>query len=115
MKFLITLYVNPETDAAWVGDDSAALQQAHDDVQTELRSTGELVETDELDTEIARVVRVEGDRAVITDGPFTEAREIAGGYYVVDVVDLDRAVAIAARFGEARFGPIEVRRLVHAS
>jgi hypothetical protein len=115
MKFLITLYVNPDTDAAWSGPESAALQKAHDDVQAELRASGELVESDELDPEGARVVRIEAGRPVVTDGPFTEAREIAGGYYVVDCVDLDRATAIASRFEEARFGPIEIRRLVHAS
>jgi hypothetical protein len=115
MRFLITIYVNRETDAAWEGPESAALQKAHDDVQAELRASGEIVDSDELDPEGARVVRRRDGRSIITDGPFTEAREIAGGYYVVDCADLDRATAIAARFEEARFGPVEVRRLVHAS
>jgi hypothetical protein len=45
----------------------------------------------------------------VTDGPFIETKEIVAGYYVVDCVDMDRAVEIAGKFGEARLWPIEVR------
>jgi hypothetical protein len=48
------------------------------------------------------------------DGPFCESKEWVGGYYVVDVTDIERAIEIAGRFVEARFSPVEVRRLVHS-
>jgi hypothetical protein len=54
-------------------------------------------------------VREDGDR-VITDGPFAETREILGGYYLLDVPDLDAALDWAARCpGAKRGGKIEVR------
>lgn len=60
----------------------------------------------------ARVVRTDsGGRRDVTDGPFTESKEFVGGYYLVDVASIDRAVELAARFVEARFAPVEVRRL----
>ncbi|WP_039639468.1 YciI family protein [Streptomyces sp. 769] len=53
-------------------------------------------------------VRVNGER-VVTDGPFAETREIVGGYYLIDVPDLDAALDWAARCPGARFGTVEVR------
>jgi len=46
------------------------------------------------------------------DGPFAETREHLGGYYVVDVPDLDAALKYAALIPSARFGTIEVRPLM---
>ncbi|MGO4231037.1 YciI family protein [Arthrobacter sp. YAF34] len=47
----------------------------------------------------------------MTDGPFMETKEIVAGYYIVDCVDLVRAVEIAGKLGEARLWPIQVRRI----
>ncbi|MEU7642296.1 YciI family protein [Streptomyces sp. NPDC059152] len=63
-----------------------------------------------LDTSNATTVRVRvnGER-VVTDGPFAETREIVGGYYLIDVPDLDAALDWAARCPGARYGTVEVR------
>src|SRR6478672_3076421 len=42
-------------------------------------------------------VRVRDGRRLVTDGPFAEAREVVGGFYVIDVNNLDEAIEIAAR------------------
>jgi hypothetical protein len=47
----------------------------------------------------------------VTDGPFAETREQLGGYMVVDVQNLDEAIAIAARGPVASVGTVEVRPL----
>ena len=57
----------------------------------------------------ATSVRVRDGRPLVTDGPFAETREQLGGYYLVEAVDLDEAIAIAARVPAARAGTIEVR------
>jgi hypothetical protein len=46
---------------------------------------------------------------VITDGPFAETKEAVGGFWVIDVPDLDAALAIAGRATTACRAPIEVR------
>jgi hypothetical protein len=57
-------------------------------------------------------VREDGER-VVTDGPFAETREILGGYYLVDVPDLDAALDWAARCPGAHHGSrIEVRPIM---
>jgi hypothetical protein len=49
---------------------------------------------------------------MVTDGPFAETKEQLGGYFAVDVEDLDAAIAIAARIPGVRTGSIEIRPLV---
>ena len=57
----------------------------------------------------ATSVRVRDGKRVVTDGPFAETREQLGGYMIVDVKDLDEAIALAARVPLARTSTVEVR------
>ena len=59
----------------------------------------------------ARTVRVRNGRASITDGPFTETREVLGGFAVVDVADDAAAKEWGARIAEACGWPHEIRRV----
>jgi hypothetical protein len=62
-----------------------------------------------LPADIATVVRVKDGETITTDGPFAEAKEHLGGFWVVDVPDLDAALALAAKGSAACRGPVEVR------
>jgi hypothetical protein len=62
----------------------------------------------ELENGTSVHVRADGER-VVTDGPFAETREIVGGYYLLDVPDLDAALDWAARCPGAKYGTVEVR------
>jgi hypothetical protein len=57
----------------------------------------------------ATSVRVRDGKRLVTDGPFAETREQIGGYMLIDVKDLDEAIAIAARIPLARTSTVEVR------
>ncbi len=57
----------------------------------------------------ATSVRVRDGKPLVTDGPFAETREQLGGYMIVDVKDLDEAIAIAARIPLARTSTVEIR------
>ena len=57
----------------------------------------------------ATSVRVREGKTLVTDGPFAETREQLGGYMVIDVPDLDEAIAIAARIPLARTSAVEIR------
>jgi hypothetical protein len=58
-------------------------------------------------------VRVREGETLLTDGPFVDAKEHLGGYFLVEVEDLDRALEIAAQIPTARLGgAVEVRPLV---
>jgi hypothetical protein len=63
--------------------------------------------------ETATTVQVQEGKALTTDGPFAETKEVYGGYYVVDVASLDEALELAARIPSARLGgKVEVRPIV---
>ncbi|HUP69383.1 MAG TPA: YciI family protein [Acidimicrobiales bacterium] len=57
----------------------------------------------------ATVVRAEGDEVITTDGPFAETKEQLGGFWVIQVPDLDAALAWAVKATKACRGPVEVR------
>jgi hypothetical protein len=60
----------------------------------------------------ATTVRVRSEEQLVTDGPFAETKEQLGGYFIVDVEDLDTAIALAAELPGAQTGAIEVRPLL---
>ena len=57
----------------------------------------------------ATVVRVRDGKTEVQNGPFIETREELGGYYLIDVPNLDDAISWAARCPGASHGTIEVR------
>lgn len=60
-------------------------------------------------TSSATTVRAQNGKTLITDGPFAEAKEALGGFYLIDVKDLDEALAWTAKMPHIKFGCIEVR------
>ena len=57
----------------------------------------------------ATTVRIRDAQVAVTDGPYAEAKEALGGYYLLECPSLDEAVAWAARIPGAEHGAIEVR------
>ena len=60
-------------------------------------------------TRTASTVRVKDGKPTVLDGPYAESREQLGGYFIIDVPDLDAALSWAARCPGASAGAIEVR------
>ena len=76
----------------------------------QMEGRGVLVARERLrPTSMATSVRVREQGLVVADGPFAETKEQIAGFYIIDVEDLDEALAIASRNPGARYGPIEVR------
>jgi hypothetical protein len=110
MKYMLLIYGNTETWDALESDGIEAVYAVHREILAETRASGELLASDGLTTENARVVRLQDGVPAVTDGPFVEAKEVLAGYYVFDCT-LERATELAARLPEARYSPIEVRAL----
>jgi hypothetical protein len=62
------------------------------------------------DTQGARV-RVAGTQATVVDGPFAEAKEMIGGFFILNCETLDQAIALAKECPAARWATVEVREL----
>jgi hypothetical protein len=81
-----------------------------DRVNAELQSAGVWVFAGGLlPPDSATVVRVEGGKTTITDGPFAETKEQLGGFWVIRCADLDQALAWAETCAQACMNPVEVR------
>ena len=75
-----------------------------------LSGAGVTVGGNELDAvATATTVRVRNDETLVTDGPFVEAKESLGGYYVFECESIDEACTWAAKIPAARHGAVEVR------
>ena len=60
-------------------------------------------------TAMATTVRVRDGKTLTTDGPFAETKEQLGGYYLIEVDNLDEAIQWASKIPSARFGCVEIR------
>lgn len=103
MKYLMLIYGNESVWTADTPDEWAAVVGRVDAFNEALRVSGELVAVDGLVTR-PRSVRVEGDAPVVTDGPYLEAKEYVGSYFVVDVDSEERALEIARSYPALRPG-----------
>ncbi|HEV7706940.1 MAG TPA: YciI family protein [Asanoa sp.] len=94
MRFMLMLKGDPPPGAMPPPD----LVQAMHDYQAELDRAGVLLAAEGLyDSSLgARVIYAKGDRTVV-DGPFTEAKELIAGFYLIDVKSLEEAVEWARR------------------
>jgi hypothetical protein len=91
-------------------DEIQAAYKAVDEFNAEVQAQGAWVFAGGLHpADTATVVKLEGDEVVTTDGPFAEAKEHLGGFWVVEAADLDAALAWAAKGAAACGAPVEVR------
>jgi hypothetical protein len=93
--------------------DPEAMQQAYKDVDAlnqTLQAEGVWVFGGGLEVPTtATVVRMQDGEVLFTDGPFPEAKEQLGGFWIIEAPDLDAALAWAAKATVACAGPVEVR------
>lgn len=97
MKYLALIYGN---DEIWGGLDPAAFRDVIDRVDAfnaELRASGELVAVDGLLPQ-PRAIRAPDGVPVVSDGPYLEAKEHVGSYFIVDVDSEERALEIARSY-----------------
>lgn len=108
-EYLLSVYMvdgEPEPPAD-------VMQQMYADVEVvngKLRDAGVWVFAGGLHpADVATVVKVENGEVVTTDGPFPESKEHIGGFWIIDVPDLDTALDWARQATVACRGPVEVR------
>jgi hypothetical protein len=118
VKYMLLIYSDREAYAALSADTQAQINQDYFTYTQQIVDSGEFVAGDPLQgVETATTVRSRGGQRTLTDGPYAETKEVLGGYYLVDVHDLDRALELAGMLPGVRheIDSIEVRPLLDLS
>lgn len=117
MRFLISLHIDPAVLDALTDEERAAIGDGHSEFIAALKESGELITTLALaDPSQAAVVSVRDSRPAVTDGPYLEAKEFLGGFYLIDCENRERAIELAARIPDAAITGlgVEVRQVMFA-
>ena len=111
MKFLLMLTWAPEWDRLPPAEQQRVVE-THGRLKEELTRQGKFVESSALrsPSEAVTVRRREG-KPVVVDGPFTEAKEAIGGFYIVKAASRDEAIEWAKKVPVVGSGGVEVRAL----
>jgi len=116
MEYIVLIYGD---EKAWNRMPKSQIEQvyaAYRKYTAELQKAGVMKGGSELKpTTTATTVRVRNGKRQVTDGPFSETKEQLGGYYLIDVPNLEAALDWASKVPSAQDGSIEVRPLAPMS
>jgi len=107
-KFMLLLYENP---AAFRRMSPEEMQKATEKYMAWSKKPC-TVDSKRLAEEPGRVVRANGGRPVVKDGPYSETKEVLAGYYTIDAANYDEAVKLALEHPHVEYGGnVEVRQV----
>ena len=110
MQYLLMIYASEAEETKMTPADTGKLMQAYGAYSEALVKAGAMQSGNRLrPVTDATSVRVRNGKTEVLNGPYAETREQLGGYYLIDVPDLDAALSWAARCPSSAMGTIEVR------
>ena len=110
MQYSLLLIATEPTAEEVSEEDMAPFKTAFDLYAKSLESAGVLVSADILArSDATTTVSMRSGTLEVQDGPFAQTKEQLGGTFVIDVADLDAAIAWAQKCPGAQYGSIEIR------
>ena len=114
MKYVVLIYSNPATWEVMPDAERDRVMGIHNRVIKELTESGELLRVDGLSHPTnTRTVRLRDGLPVVTDGPFSEAKEQLAGVWAIECDSIERAIEIGAPVAE--YDTVEIRQLMDLS
>lgn len=113
-QYMLLLHEIPGGFASLSPEEMQRVIEKYSAWSAKLASQGKLVGGDKLRDEGGRHLRRDGKgggRVSVVDGPYTESKEIVGGYYKIEAADYDEAVRLSRDCPHMEFGWIEVREI----
>jgi hypothetical protein len=108
MKYALLIYNDPSVEAS--PEEMAQIMEDYYKFTSSITERGINLGGEALDrVDTATTVRVRNDETLTTDGPFAETKEVLGGFYLIDVANLDEALGVAAELPGSWTGSVEVR------
>lgn len=110
MQFIVLIYNDPTLLNALPQEQADTMMRGCIEHADELRREGRLLESRMLaDARTAKSIRIRNGKMTAFDGPFAEAKEVLGGFNLIEAKDMDEALQMAAEFPWAQTGRVEVR------
>jgi len=110
MKFLVLIYNDPKLLGAVSQREFDETMKGCLEHAEELQGQGYLIESQQLEPpSTAKSIRVRNGKMTTVDGPFSETKEVLGGFNLIEAENMDEAIRIALEFPWAETGCIEVR------
>jgi len=110
MKYMLLVYGDEAKQEAMPKADDDRMMAAYGAYVEALQAAGVAAGMDRLQrTASATTVRIANGKTAVLNGPYAEVKEQLGGYFIIDVPDLDAALSWAARCPGASHGAVEVR------
>jgi hypothetical protein len=110
---MLLIYTNPTMEPSYGTPEFDAMMGGFFALNEQMKADGTMIGGEALKgVETATSLRIKSGKVETMDGPFAETREYLGGYYIVDVPDLDAALKYAAMVPSAAYGTVEVRPLM---
>lgn len=110
MQYLLLIYSSEAGMAAAPKEAITQMSAAYGAYTEAMKKAGVFVAGERLKpTKIATTVRVANGKTNVIDGPYADTKEQLGGYYLIEVPDMDAAISWAARCPGASAGTMEVR------
>jgi hypothetical protein len=110
MKYMLLIYADEAGFKTATPADTGQMMAAYAAYTEALKKAGVLAGSDRLQpTASATTVRTGKGKTEVLNGPYAETREQLGGFYLIDVPDLDTALSWASRCPGASHGTMEVR------
>jgi hypothetical protein len=110
MKYALLIYAMPGAAYSAPPRNGEGVIDSWLDYTVALKASGALIAAEQLNqSDTATSVSLRDGERLLTDGPFMETKEHLGGFYLIDVPDLDTALDWAARMPIMRYGSVEVR------
>jgi hypothetical protein len=96
----------------WSPADFQAVIQRYRKWREGITARGVMTGGNKLRDDSGRVMKKNGNgKVVVTDGPYTELREVIGGFFMIEVASYDQAVEIAGDCPHLDYGTIEIREI----
>lgn len=115
MRYMLLAYVDQSIFPKMSPEEQKQTFGAYQSFVEAVKKAGAFQASGRLEpTSTATTVRVANGKTQVLNGPYTETKEQLGGYFLIDVPDLDTALSWAARCPAASHGTVEVRPVGYA-
>ena len=110
-QFMLILSGAPNDMAEFSPTEIQAILEKYKAWTGKLAAAGKLAAGNKLTDDGGKALSLKGDRVTVVDGPYSETKEIVGGYFVLKAADYDEAVRLASDCPHLPMGPVSIRQV----